>query len=92
VSTQVVTIPFSEIGQKSSNPLNATEQAAIQGIMLGLDNGEIAKRLGFSPKYIKNVLRRAYSKLGIHTSRQLFPLVIAAGMELRTGQRVLTRQ
>jgi DNA-binding CsgD family transcriptional regulator len=58
--------------------LNQIEREAIKQLFLGKDDYEIALSIGRSYNGTKNILHSAYVKLGVHTARQLFPLVIAS--------------
>lgn len=66
--------------------LTPREKQCLAGVFAGKSNKEIALELCTSDQTVKNSLRFAYEKLGIHNGvRGLFPLVIAAKRELVEG-------
>lgn len=68
--------------------LTPREKQCLQGIFAGKSNREIGNDIGISEGTVKNHLKVVYEKLGIHNTRHLFPLVIAANRELRTGSLI----
>lgn len=69
-------------------PLTETEKRVLQGVFEGKSNREIAAATGMAEVSVRSALHHAYVKLGITGARGLFPLVIASGMELRTGKAI----
>lgn len=67
-------------------PLTPREKEILQHLFTGKSNKEIASSLGLTEGSIKNYLRSAYDKLGVHQVRELFPLVIAGQRELMNEQ------
>jgi DNA-binding NarL/FixJ family response regulator len=83
VSTQPIKIEVVQPSIRQGKPLGRRERECLQGIFEGKRNLAIGASLGISEQMVKNYLRSAFQKLGIHDTRELFPLVIASGMELR---------
>ena len=90
--TIILDIPHSQIGSDITREndfgkkLSPQEKQVLSLLFTGRDNAEIAKELRITGRSLKNYLHHIYTKLGISNSRQLFPYVIMAGFELRTGQ------
>jgi len=62
--------------------LTPREKQVLQHLFTGKSNKEIAAALGLVEGSVKNVLKGAFEKLNVHTTRELFPLVIAGQREL----------
>ena len=90
--TITLTIPHKQIGSDISRKddfgknLSPQEKHVLSLVFTGRENAEIAKEMNISHRSLKNYFHHIYTKLGISNSRQLFPYVIMAGFELRTGE------
>jgi DNA-binding NarL/FixJ family response regulator len=51
--------------------LTPAERNVVRLILLGCDNQEIARRLGYSPGYVKNLATLIYDKLGVRGRKEL---------------------
>jgi DNA-binding CsgD family transcriptional regulator len=70
--------------------LTQLEQRVMMLVLSGNRNPAIAAALGITEQVVKNYIHSVYRKLGIHSIRELFPLVIAGSREIRLEQTALT--
>ncbi len=72
------------VDQRSQEPLDtltAVERSIVDLVIRGRSRSAIAQELGYSENTVRNYLRNAYHKLGIHSKQELFDLVEAHSSE-----------
>jgi DNA-binding NarL/FixJ family response regulator len=62
--------------QRTAQPLNARERAALKGVFEGLTNKEIAGRLQLSESSVKAVMQQLFDKTGVRTRSQLVRIAL----------------
>ena len=73
--TRVITEEVTE--PRDTRPMiSARELEIIEGVTHGLENKEIAGRLGIQPQTVKNHLARIMTKLGVRTRSELAALAV----------------
>lgn len=78
-------LPAGAVGGAAFGALSARERELVELIARGMDNAQVAARLGLSEKTVKNHITRIFAKLEVENRARLIVLAREAGFGLSRG-------